>query len=224
MIGDVQDFVFRLRSVLPARWFPDDAPILDSVLTGLASGWSGIFDALTFVRAQARISTATDVWLEVIARDYFGPSGCQRNGQPDDTFRRRIQAELLRERGTRHAIRSVLQDLTGRTPTIFEPANPMDTGGYGGTPNAGGGLAYGAAGGWGNLGLPFQAFVTAYRPTGAGIAAVCGWGGPAGGYGGGTIEYASLSMIVGQVTDRDINRAIASVMPVAAICWARISS
>jgi hypothetical protein len=224
MTGDIQDFVFRLRSVLPTRWFPDDSPILDTVLTGLASGWSGIFDALTYVKAQARVATATDVWLDVIVRDYFGPSGLQRNGQPDDTFRRRILAELLRERATRHALCCILQDLTGRTPTIFEPANPADTGGYGGITNAVTGLAYAAAGGWGSLGLPFQAFVTAYRPTGAGIAAVCGWGGPTGGYGGGTIEYASLSMIVGQVTDQDINRAIASVTPVAAICWTRISS
>lgn len=224
MTGDIQDFVLRLRSVLPTRWFPDDSPVLDGVLTGLASCWSGIFDALTYVKAQARISTATDVWLDAIARDYFGTGGCRRNNQTDCGFRRRIQAELLRERGTRRALRSVLQDLTGRTPTIFEPANPADTGGYGAIHGASGGLAYGSAGGWGSLDLPFQAFVTAYRPTGAGIAAVSGWGSATGGYCQGAIEYASLSMIVGLVTDQDINRALASVVPAAAICWTRISS
>ena len=224
MTGDIQDFVLRLRSVLPTRWFPDDSPILGSVLTGLASCWSGIYDVLTYVKAQARISTATDAWLDVIAYDYFGPSGLRRNNQTDSAFRRHIQAELLRERGTRQALGSVLQDLTGRSPMIFEPANPMDTGGYGAVHGAGGGLAYGSVGGWGSLNLPFQAFVTAYRPMGVGIATVSGWGGVTGGYCRGAIEYASLNMIVGQVTDQDVNRAMASVSPVAVICWTRISS
>lgn len=178
MTGDIPDFVARLRSVLPTRWFPDEAPVLASVLTGLASCWAGIFDCLSYVRAQARLLTASDVWLDVIALDCFGPATCRRNSQTDDAFRHRIQTELLRDRGTRGAVSAILQDLTGHAPAIFEPANPLDTGGYGMMGQATTGAAYGAAGGWGSLGLPFQAFVTAYRPTGAGIAAVCGWGGP----------------------------------------------
>ncbi len=224
MTGDAQDFVSRMRSVLPTRWFPDDAPVLDTVLNGLAWCWAWSYDFLAYVKAQARISSASDVWLDAIARDYFGPSECQRNGQDDDTYRQRIRRDLLRERGTRHALRSVLEDLTGRTPTIFEPANPADTGGYCTSATTASGLAYGTAGGWGSLALPFQAFVTAYRPTGSGIATITGWGRAAGGYGRGAIEYASLDMIVGQVTDDDIRRATASVTPAAAISWTRISS
>ena len=45
------------------------------------------------------------------------------------------------------------------------------------------------------------------------------WGTGAGGYGAGAVEYASLSMLQGAVTDSDIDAAIAGVMPVAAIAW-----
>ena len=37
----------------------------------------------------------------------------------------------MRERNTRNAVISVLTDLTGRTPLVFEPSRPADTGGYG---------------------------------------------------------------------------------------------
>lgn len=220
----IQELVSRLRAVLPTHWFPDDAPVLDSVLSGLAWGWSEFFGSLDYVEAQARIATATGVWLDAIAQDFLGSNLVRRTGQPDDDFRRLIRAELFRERATRAAIRAVLEDLTGRTPAIFEPANPTDTGGYGGNSDGGGAFAYGAAGGWGSLALPFQAFVTAFRPAGAGIASVAGYGEFTGGYGVGVIEYASLGMIAGRVTDNDINRAVASVLPASAICWTRISS
>jgi hypothetical protein len=85
-------------------------------------------------------------------------------------------------------------------------------------------MAYGVAGGWGNLDLPFQCFVTAYRPTGSGIAVVAGWGEPSGAYGQGAIEYASLAMVQGQITDADIYAAVADVLPVATIGWTRITN
>lgn len=224
MTGDTQDFIWRLRSVLPTRWFPDEAPILDTVLTGLAWCWEWVFNFLAYVRAQTRVATASDIWLDAIARDYFGPAACQRKGQSDDAYRRRILSDLVRERGTRRALRCALEDLTGRTPAIFEPANTADTGGYGPLPNAGSGFAYGTAGGWGSLTLPFQVFVTAYRPVGAGIALVCGWGDTACGYGIGSVEYATFDMISGRVTDRDINSAISDVIPISTVCWTRITS
>jgi hypothetical protein len=71
--------------------------------------------------------------------------------------------------------------------------------------------------------LPFQCFVTAFRAQGSGIARVAGYGGPSG-YGVGAIQYASLSMLTGQITDADIDAAIAGVMPTAAIAWTRISN
>jgi hypothetical protein len=224
MIGDQQDMLARLRAALPARWFPDSAPVLDGLLGGLASGWSWAYQLLQYVKTQARIATATDVWLDIIANDFFGDRLARRAGQGDAAFRNRIQRELFRERGTRGAIVAVLQDLTGRGPFVFEPARSTDTGGYTSMSGGGGGLGYGSAGGWGSVALPFQCFITAYRPVGSGIATVSGWGGPCGGYGQGTIEYASLEMVQGQVTDDDIYAAVADVLPVAAIGWTRITN
>jgi hypothetical protein len=224
MTGDQQDMLVRLRTVLPASWFPDTAPVLDGLLSGLAAGWSWAYQQLQYVKAQTRIATATDIWLDIIASDFFGNRLARRAGQGDGAFRKRIQLELFRERGTRGALIAVLQDLTGRAPLVFEPARTGDTGGYASLGGSGGGVGYGWAGGWGSLALPFQCFVTAYRPAGSGIAAVCGWGGSVGCYGRGAIEYASLDMVQGQVTDSDIYTAIADVLPVATIGWTRITN
>jgi hypothetical protein len=224
MTGDQQDILARLRIVLPARWFPDSAPVLDALLNGLAFGWSWVYQQFQYVKAQTRIATATDIWLDIIALDFFGDRLIRRAAQSDAAFLSRIQRELFRERGTRSAIVSVLQDLTGRAPIVFEPARSSDTGGYTSLGGLGGGVGYGIAGGWGSLSLPFQCFITAYRPLGSGIAAVSGWGGSVGGYGGGTIEYASLEMVQGQVTDGDIFAAVADVLPVTVIGWTRITN
>jgi hypothetical protein len=129
---------------------------------------------------------------------------------------------MFRERATRSAVEGVLRDLTGRTPLIFEPAWTGDSGGYTSLDGQGGGIAYNTTGGWGNLSLPFQCFVTAYRPNVGGIGQVTGWDGFAGGYGGGAIEYASLDMVQTQVTDADIYSAITGVLPAATIGWTRI--
>jgi hypothetical protein len=223
MTGDQQDMVSRLKAVLPLRWFPDDTPVLHSLLNGLACGWASVYSLIQYVRTQARISTAQDTWLDIAAADYFGDQVRRRTGESDDQFRTEIMHDLVRDHGTRASVVKILLDLTGQAPAIFEPAYPPDTGGYAGTARAGGGLAYGVAGGWGSLQLPFQFFVTAYRPIGTGIALVGGWNSGVGGYGIGGIEYADLSMIQGQITDNEINAAIASVLPVAVIGWTRIT-
>jgi len=217
MTGDGPDMLARLKAVLPSRWFPDTTPVLDGMLTGLAAVAAWLYSLLDGVKLAARIATATGGFLDMIAQDFFGARIVRWAGQGDDAFRTRIEAELLRERGTRGAIISELVDLTGRAPVVFEPARPADTRAWG---NAAG---YGAAGGWGSLMLPFQCFVTAYRAQGQGVAAVAGWGSGAGGWGVGAIEYAGLDMMQGQITDADIAAAIAGVMPVAAIAWTNIT-
>ena len=213
-----------MKQVLPLRWFPDDAPVLDIVLGGVAWAWAWVYALLQTVKAQTRILTATGMWLDLIALDYFGTGLSRRSGEADAAYRLRIQQELIRERGTRRAVVSSLTDLTNRLPVLFEPANAFDTGGYGGPGDTVGGLAYGCAGGWGDLCLPLQLFVTAYRPAGAGIAFVSGWCCGGGGYNEGLLEYASLGMMQTQVTDTDIFDAITDVLPIGVIAWTRISS
>ena len=223
MIGDREDMLSRLRAVLPTRWFPDSAPVLDGLLSGLATAWQWSHDLLQYVQMQTRIATATDIWLDIIALDFFGTRLVRRQGQGDPAFRNRIRRELFRERGTRGAIVAILEDLTGRTPVVFEPARITDTGGYGSIGRWWCSWIW-LAGGWGSLDLPFQCFVTAFRPLGSGIATVSGWGGPDAGYGVGAIEYASLEMIQGQVTDNDIYAAVADVLPIATAGWTRITN
>lgn len=191
--GSAPDMLARIKAVLPARWFPDDTPLLDGIAAGLADAAAWLYALLANVKLQTRLATATGGFLDMIALDYFGVRIVRSTGQGDASFRTRIQTELLRERGTRGALISVLQDLTGRTPVVFEPARPADTRAWGTA------LGYGVAGGWGSLMLPFQCFVTAYRPTGGGTGS-------------------------GDITDADIAAAAAGVMPVAAIAWLRISN
>jgi len=218
MIGDTQDMLARLKATLPKSWFPDSTPILDGLLSGLAQLWSHLYGQLGFTRLQTRIATATGGFLNAISKDFLGSLLPRRLSEPDAAYRVRIQSELVRERNTRAAVVSVLTDLTGRVPLVFEPSRPADTGGY----HIASG--YGLAGGWGSLALPYQCFVTAYRAQSSGISTIAGYGGPNGGYGAGAIEYASLSMIQGQISDSDIEAAIARVMPCSAIAWTRISN
>jgi hypothetical protein len=73
---------------------------------------------------------------------------------------------MQRERATRAAMTTKLTQLTGRAPSILEPARATDTGGWGTA------IAWGAAGAWGSLLMPQQCFVTAYRPlAGGGLVA-----------------------------------------------------
>lgn len=226
--GDQSDVLKRIKAVLPP-WFGDNTPILDALLQGLAWAGSFVFSLYAYAKLQTRIKTATGGWLDIIAADFFGTAIIRQTNQSDISFRNKILVNLIRERGTRNGIIKVLQDLTGRTPAVFEFLRPMDTGAYGVSQSIG----YGVAGGYGSFQMPFQAFVTAYRPTNTGIPYVGGYGlanygatsGNPGGYGvASQIEYADLSMIQGAVTDADIYAAIDSVKPAATIVWARITS
>ena len=218
MVGDQANMVSRLRAVLPARWFPDNAPVLDAVLSGLAGVWAVVYAQLQHVRMQTRIGTATGPFLDMVAMDLFGTRLRRQIGQDDNGLRRSIGLELLRERATRAALQEVLNDLTGRAPVIFEPAHAADTKAWGTA------CGWGVAGGWGSLRMPFQCLVTAFRPKGGGVSAVAGWGISAGSWGGGTIEYASASMVSEQVSDEAVVSAVTRVMPAATIAWLRISN
>lgn len=236
--GDQNDVVGRLKAVMVRGWFPtttpgasSNTPVLDGVLAGIASMWAWLYSLLAYVKLQTRIRTATDVNLDIIAQDYFGPNLTRLVNEGDAQYRFRIKENLLAPKDTRAAVSAAVENVTGVAPFIFEPRNTGDTGGYGasgGPDNTG--LAYGAAGGYGCLALPFQAFIIAQRPSGGGIAIVGGYysiagGGPApGGYGAGATEYAGQSMVQGQVTDSAIYAAISAAKPVATIMWTAITN
>ncbi|WP_198929023.1 hypothetical protein [Rhizobium sp. AC27/96] len=223
-IGDQDDFISRIKATLPA-WFPSSSPILDGILAAFANVASWIYGLIIYAKAQTRILTATDGWLDLIAFDFFGRR-MQRGSRTDDAFRSAIIAELFRPRNTRQAIINVLTGLTGIAPDIFEPARPIDTGGYapGLTGDGRGyGLAYNSAGGYGSLLMPYEMLITVHRAPTGGIPNVIGYGGPAGGYSTpSTFEYGNLDMIQGTVTDADIYAAINNVRAAGVTAWVRI--
>ncbi len=219
MTGDQADMLSRLKAVLP-RWFPDASPILDAVLAGWASAHAAVYDLIRFGELQARIRTATDGWLDMIASDFFGNTLVRAVGQSDRSFRTRILVNLLRERATRNALRRVLLDVTGREPVIIEPTRPADCGGYGISA-----CGYGAAGYYGSLSMPFQCFVQAKRPASSGIPQVGGYGTPALAYTTpSSSKYASISEAAASASDADIYAAIDSVRPAGTTVWANIST
>ncbi len=227
MTGSLADMVSRLWVVLPKRWFAEQSPNLSAILQSLATPWTWLHDIITYVIAQTRLGTATDTWLDLISYDFFGDALVRKLNESDSNYRGRVKAALLREAATRSAVSAGLEALVGSQPLIFEPANCMDAGSYGmlseSTTMPGTGLAYGQAGGWGNLELPLQFFITVARPPTAVINMLAGYGTPIGGYCGGVISYVDLSLLPGNVRDQDIESTLCGLLPVNAVAWLRIS-
>ncbi len=220
-IGDQDNMLFRLRSLMPVGWLPDLSPIADGLLSGFAFAASHVYALLLYTKNQTRIATASDGWLDLLAYDFFGLRFMRRASEPDSFFRIRVVREILRPRATRAAVIAVLTELLGQPPYLyFEPANPTDTGGWG----RNGHMGYAMAGRYGSLLLPYQAFVIPIKPAGAGIPGVQGYqtqsGDPAiGGYTEGAVEYGDLSMMTGVISDNDIYAAIESVRPAGTVIW-----
>ncbi len=214
----------RIKSVLPARWFGEATPVLDSLLNCLAVSWVSAFILLDYAVQQTRIGSAVDTWLDLIAEDYFGFRIVRRRREVDTSFRNRIKAELLRDRCTRAALGNSLQELSGSYPIIFEPANPYDTGCYGSQSHPQYGTAgYGTSGGWGSLMLPFQVFVTMQRPVAVGIGLINGWGGVLGGFATGLSSYTDLGTNSTQISDTELYQNIKRLLsPAGMIVWTAI--
>jgi hypothetical protein len=224
VIGDVADFVRRMLVALPRGWFSDPAPatqtptVLQGLLAGFGVAWSAIYLLITQVRTLSRLATVFGSFLDMASVDFFGSTLPRRPGEPDSQFRVRVQQEMLRPRATRAALSLVLTELTGVAPGIFEPVRTADTGGYYADEEGhySGALAYSVAGGWGNLGLRHNSFITVQRPLGVGIPLLAGYG--TGGY----LFYGDPSMVETPVTDANIFAAIVGVLPAGHIAWVRI--
>ncbi len=219
MTGDTADMLARLKMVLPSRWFADDTPILDALLTGLGAAWSDLYTLLVNVKAQTRISTASGIFLDIASADFLGAWLPRRSAESDPAYRLRIQQNLLAPRATRASLGRAIVNLTGRQPVIFEPLNATDTGGYGS-----GTLGYGVSGGYGSVNLPFQFFVTAYRPNATPISNAGGYNGGPGGYGRAPMFYGDLTTYAGVISDAEIYATVAAVLPSCGIAWTTISN
>ena len=217
---DTSSWTARIRRLLPRGWFAEEGstPLLDGLLAGLGYAHAQLSAWYAFSRAQTRLATATDVFLDGLAADFLGSRISRNVGEADTAFRVRVRREILRPRATRSALVSELTALTGVAPLVVEPGNSSDTGGY-----RLGGVGYGTGGAYGSVILPFQVFVTAFRPAIAPPPGVDGYRGGLGGYGVGAVEYAQASAIVG-VPDEEVYAAIESTRPAATIIWTRLTN
>ncbi len=217
MTGDQQDFLSRIKTLLPNGWFRGPTPILDAVLGGIASALARVYGLTQYARLQARIATATDGFLDLVSYDFFGATLPRKSAETDAAFRTRILAELFLERGTRRGMIGVLTLLTGYAPLVFEFARPADTGGLN-SPSMG----LNAAGYLGSYQYPFQAVVIAYRPAGQGFSYIPGLNTPQAALNESHSALVNPALIATPVTDADIYAAISSVAPVGTIIWVSI--
>jgi hypothetical protein len=207
----------RLKALLPTGWFSDQTPVLDAVTLGMGTLWVGLIGLIDTVRAQTRIATASGVFLDWAALDYCGTAVSRRAGESDSAFSARLRASVLAPRATRAALIGAIERVTGRSPKIFEPFNPADTGGY--STNT---LGYGVCGGYGSLALAYQLFVTAYRPDAAPASHAGGYNQGPGGYNAGPMAWVDPGDNPGLLTDSEIYAAIAEALPVNAVAWTRL--
>jgi hypothetical protein len=155
--GDVNDIFSRLKAQFPPSWFKS-SPNFDATLQGPAWALSTIYAQITYATLQTRIATATDGYLDLISNDFFGTTLPRLPNEQDGAFRARILANLFVKGPTRANMSAVLTLITGRVPDIFEPSNTTDSGGW-----DGGFYWDTGVGKWGAP-MPYQSFVTAYRP------------------------------------------------------------
>lgn len=215
-LGGADDIIRRVKSLLPKGWWFNIAPIRDAIIGGIAdvSAWS--YSLVQYAKKQTRVAWATDIWLDILSKDYFRFELPRKVNESDDKFRLRIQEELIRERVTRAGMTKALNDLTGKHSVIFEPWNTGDTGAWDvGT------FAWDISGGWGDY-LPAQAFINVI-PPGAGIPGAPGWDIASGWDSGGTM-WGDMTLIEGSVTDADIYRTINRTRPTGSIMWTQLSA
>ena len=94
MQGDVTDISGRLRALLPLRWFPDQSPNLDAILTCIATPWAWLYGLIQYVVRQTRLNTASDRWLDLIAYDFCGASLSRKVGGSGGRHSGRRQCEF----------------------------------------------------------------------------------------------------------------------------------
>jgi hypothetical protein len=247
-VYDKTEFIGRLLRLLPGGWFPAVAPRLLAVLQAPALMFSIIYGMITFAMAQQRVASASGAFLDLAAQDYFGNTLPRLEYELDPPYAARIRYNMTAPRGTLSGMTSMLEQLTGNSPSIFQPNNVAQTGGWATArdPGAGGGAfafydeaGESGAGLWGSMALPCQIFITIKAPL-TGYYSFAELGGistetlPAvgGGYGfasqsmpaagGGLFAFIDPESVPGAITNSIIYQQIAEWMAVGYVAWTQI--
>lgn len=216
--GDQQNILSRLQSYLPRGWFGDltQTPIVNGLLSGIASVFATIYLLVVFFGAQTRLQTSSGGWVDLWASDFLGTSLPRKPNESDASYIARIQIAIFQPKATRPAMVQTLTQLTGRAPIIFEPARPLDSGCMGANTGV---ASFCGVSRMGSIACPFSALITVFRPLvtgGSAGAAYCNaatWSALSTplshGYTG------SLSEEVTVASDADIYAAINACRPIA---------
>lgn len=218
-VGDSDDFVRRLRSLIPSGWIAQysltgqfSAYVSQAVLGGLADSLSWCYGLLQGAKAATRRLTLVGWLIDLDAVGFFGITFLRRSGESDASFSLRYRKEVFRPRGRRQDIIAALTDLTGRTPTLIEPWNPADTAAYD--------YSFYDHCIYGTLDLPFQYFITVFRPVSPGIPNIAGY--DYGFYDAPTTAYIDLSEVVSPISDVDLYAAVARNTAAGVIPWTQL--
>lgn len=181
--GSQTDFARRLRGLLPGGWFPlppasggtEQAPVLVGVLNGFGAALAAVWTLLGQVQSQTRLATASGIFIDAFADDYFGVGGLPRqSGETDAAYAARIKASLIAQKNTRAAVSAAVAAVAGAPPTIIEPMNANDchATASAASPAVGGGYGYGCAGLRTGTLTGGQFFLIAGNPGGAALNAI----------------------------------------------------
>lgn len=222
--GDSSSFVTRIKSLIPYGWFSNvAAPNANAVIGGISDALAWGYSLYAYAQKQTRLATASDFWLDLAAFDFLGLTLRRSPGQTDASFRTRLVKAILQPRVTRAGMVSAVTNLTGRAPVIFEPWSCQDAGGW-----DTGFCGWDTSGGWGELDLPAQVFIIAYRTGVRGVPNVSGLDGDgtgawaSGGWDAGSIEWIDDTLIGGAVMDSDIYAEINHTRPTGSIAWVNL--
>lgn len=223
MTGDQSDILARLKRTLP-RWFgAAPTPVLDALLAAPAWALSFVYSLYAYAKQQTRIATATDGWLDLISGDFFGTSLLRKTNQTDVSYRASILAALLRPKATRQAMITVLTQLTGRAPIVFEPSLVTDTGAMN-EPLSNG---YCGVARMGSIAVPLNALIIAFRNVAGGLggAAYCNAPTRSAMSAPTSLSYLnSLSLQTSVASDADIYAAVEATRPAATVMGVEIKN
>lgn len=210
--GGPADLLRRLKSLFPRRWAAPAAPVREAVFGGIGDSLAWLYAQLQTVRGGTRRAGTLGYLLDIDAWGFFQSRILRRPAETDDAWRKRYTDEIFRPRVTPAAIDKALFDLTGRHPIIVEPWNPGQTAAYG--------FSYYGSAQYGSLSLPYQFFITAFRPYPPGIPNIAGYG--AGYYGAPDTAYISLDDMASPISDEEIYETIARTVGAGFVPWTQI--